>query len=175
MPSEYTHSECFSFFGTVPKNTRWSWSGRSEDGCDVSVTLWQDRFEDKGRIYRSWQSDRPGEWKSRPGFVELIENPAHAQNVNAGIVHVILAQPRDKAAVPRSIARCFPHPTLRMRVVELDEQEGTRSCSNDMNKRLVTDGERHRAFYRLAANLLISLAKIRMFFTALNSVKHKRL
>ena len=61
-----THSECFEFFGVVPKNTRWSWSGRSLDGQDVAVTLWQDRFEEKGRIYRSWKTDHPGEWRSRP-------------------------------------------------------------------------------------------------------------
>ena len=125
MPKEYTHTECFSFFGTTPRNTRWSWSARSADGADVSVTLWQDRFEDKGRIYRSWKTDRPGEWKSRPGFVELIENLAHARAHTNGIVHVIMAQARTKEASPRSIARCFPHPTLKMQVVELDQDEGT--------------------------------------------------
>jgi hypothetical protein len=125
MPKEYTHTECFAFFGTVPRNTRWSWSGRSEDGRDIAVTLWQDRFEDKGRIYRSWQSDRPGEWKSRPGFTELIDNLAHARDNNDGMVHVIMAQARDKNATPRSIARCFPHPALKMRVIELDEEQGT--------------------------------------------------
>lgn len=120
-----THSECFEFFGVVPKNTRWSWSGRSPDGHDVAVTLWQDRFEEKGRIYRSWKSDRPGEWKSRPGFVELIENLAHARNHLDGKVHVILAIAKDKEANPRSIDRSFPQPGLRMRVVEVDENEGT--------------------------------------------------
>lgn len=125
MTKGYTHTECFSFFGTVPRNTRWSWSGRSDDGREVAVTLWQDRFEEKGRIYRSWESDRPGEWKSRPGFVELIDNLAHARDHNDGLVHVILAQARDKEATPRSIARCFPQPALKMRVIELNEEEGT--------------------------------------------------
>lgn len=125
MPKQYSHSECFDFFGVVPRNTRWSWSGRSGDGKDVAVTLWQDRFEEKGRIYRSWKTDRPGEWKSRPGFVELIENLALARDNADGTVHVILAQARDKDAVPRSIARCFPQPNLKMRIVELDEEEGT--------------------------------------------------
>lgn len=119
------HSDCFAFFNVVPKNTRWSWSGRSADGQDVAVTLWQDRFEEKGRIYRSWKTDRPGEWKSRPGFVELIENLAHARNNLDGKVHVILATAKDKEAVPRSIERSFPQPNLKMRVTELDESEGT--------------------------------------------------
>jgi hypothetical protein len=125
MPKHYSHSDCFEFFGVVPRNTRWSWSGRSDDGKDIAVTLWQDRFEDKGRIYRSWNTDRPGEWKSRPGFVELIENLALARDNADGAVHVILAQARDRDANPRSIARCFPQPSLKMRVIELDEEEGT--------------------------------------------------
>jgi len=36
-----------------------------------------------------------------------------------------MAQARDKKASPRLIARCFPHPTLKMRVVELNQEEGT--------------------------------------------------
>lgn len=81
MPKKYTHTACFDYFGVVPKNIYWSWSGRSEDGKNVAVTLWQDRFEGKGRLYPSWKSDRPGEWRSRPGFVELIENLAVARKL----------------------------------------------------------------------------------------------
>jgi hypothetical protein len=125
MPREYNHSECFAFFGVVPRNPRWSWSGRSPDGDRVAVTLWQDGFEEKGRVYRSWSSDRPGEWRSRPGFVELIENLAHARDHIDGVVHVILATAKDKHARPRSIARSFPHPDLKMKVAQLDENAGT--------------------------------------------------
>lgn len=125
MAKEYNHKECFEFFGVVPRNLRWSWSGRSLDGREVAVTLWQDRFEDGARVYRSWKTDRPGEWKSRPGFAELIENLVHARDNLDGKVHVILATPKDKDASPRSIKRSFPQPQLKMRVVELDEDEGT--------------------------------------------------
>lgn len=125
MPKEYNHTECFEFFGVKPKNIFWSWSGRSDDGRDVAVTLWQDRFENQGRVYRSWKTDRPGEWKSRPGFVELIKNLAVARDRADGVVHVIVARAKDVDAQPRSIARCFPQPKLKMRVIELDEDEGT--------------------------------------------------
>ena len=125
MTRKYSHTECFEYFGTSPRNTRWSWSGRSEDGKAVAVTLWQDRFEEQGRVYRSWQTDRPGAWHSRPGFVELIENLAHARDHTEGLVHVILAKPKDPAASPRSIDRCFPQPRLKMRVVDVNEHEGT--------------------------------------------------
>ena len=125
MPKRYTHEDCFAFYNIVPRNLRWSWSGKSEDGQHVAVTLWQDRFENSGRTYRSWKTDRPGEWRSRPGFVELIDNLAHARDELGGHVHVILAQARDRDASPRSIARCFPQDKLKIRVVELDEAEGT--------------------------------------------------
>lgn len=119
------HSKAFEFFGVVPKNIRWSWSGRSPDGSTVAVRLWQDKFEDKGRLYRSWRDDEPGAWKSRPGFTELIDNLIHARDHLDGVVHVILLIAKDKTAVPRSIDRSSPAPNLKMRVVELDENDGT--------------------------------------------------
>jgi len=87
--------------------------------------LWQDGFDEKGRFYRSWTHDKPGEWRSRPGFVELIENLVHARDNLKGEVKVIIVVAKDKNANPRSIARSFPQPNLRMRVIELDENEGT--------------------------------------------------
>lgn len=119
------HSKAFEYFGVVPKNIRWSWSGRSPDGSSVAVRLWQDKFEEKGRIYRSWSDDEPGTWKSRPGFTELIENLVHARENLDGIVSVILLIAKDKDVSPRSIERSSPAPNLKMRVVELDEDAGT--------------------------------------------------
>ncbi|MBR0551051.1 hypothetical protein [Stakelama marina] len=119
------HSDAFKHFGVKPTNIRWSWSGRSDDGNTVAVRLWQDRFEDGGRIYRSSSDDKPGEWKSRPGFVELIGNLAHARDHLKGVVSVILLIAKDKDAKPRSIERSSPAPNLKMRVAELDEGEGT--------------------------------------------------
>jgi hypothetical protein len=119
------HSKAFAYFGVVPKNIRWSWSGRSPDGSRVAVRLWQDKFEEKGRLYRSWSDDEPGAWKSRPGFTELIENLVHTRDNLDGVVSVILLIAKDKNAVPRSIERSAPAPNLKMRVAELDETEGT--------------------------------------------------
>lgn len=91
----------------------------------MAVTLWQDKFENQGRTYPSWHTDVPGEWRSRPGFVELIANLATAREHADGIVHVIIAKAKNPDVAPRSIERCFPHPTLKMRVAELDTEEGT--------------------------------------------------
>lgn len=125
MARQWTHTECFEFYDVRPKNTRWSWSGRRDDGQAVAVTLWQDRFNEQGKYYRNFTTDVPGEWRSRPGFVELIENLQHARDHLHGVVRIILAKAKDANASPRSIQRSWPQPTLLMRVVALDRDEGT--------------------------------------------------
>ncbi len=121
MPKRYTHTDCFNHFGVHWKNINWSWSGKSDQ--KVAVTPWQDRFQENGSAYESWHDDVPGEWRSRPGFVELIENLAFARDHLSGVVHVIIAVAKDKVARPRSIDRSFPS-QMTMRVVNLDENEG---------------------------------------------------
>ena len=124
MAKRLTHAACFAFFGTKPKNPRWSWSERSEDGQIVAVTLWSDRFLDGGRAYKNFESDVPGEWKSRPGFVELIDNLKHAADNLDGILSVIIATPKDPKARPRSIAECYPKKEFKMRVTSLEADDG---------------------------------------------------
>jgi hypothetical protein len=122
MPKKYSHTDCFNHFGVKWKNINWSWSGRSD--ATVAVTLWQDRFLDRGTAYESWQTDVPGEWRSRPGFVELVENLAFAQDSLDGLVNVIVAVSKDKTASPRSISHCFPS-EMQMKIVALDRDQGT--------------------------------------------------
>lgn len=121
MPKKYTHTDCFNHFGVKWKNINWSWSGRSDE--KVAVTLWQDRFLEGGTAYESWKTDQPGEWRSRPGFVELIENLAFAEDHLNGVVHVIIAVAKDKNVSPRSIERSFPS-QMTMRVASHDRDEG---------------------------------------------------
>ena len=84
MAKKYSLTDCFEHFGVSCKNVQWSWSGRGAD--KVAVTLWQDRFLERGTAYENWKSDAPGEWKSRLGFVELIENLAFAEDNLGGLV-----------------------------------------------------------------------------------------
>lgn len=76
-------------------------------------------------MYRNFESDQPGEWSSRPGFVELLENLKYAEDSLSGEVRIILAKPKDADASPRSIDRCWPQPNLIMRVKALDLNAGT--------------------------------------------------
>jgi hypothetical protein len=122
MARPATPSAAYKHFGVKPKNIQWSWSGRSSD--KVAVTLWKDRFIENGTAYESWHDDVPGEWLSRPGFVELIENLAFAEDELGGIVHVIAAVAEDESAKPRTIKRSYPT-KMRMRVARLDRTQGT--------------------------------------------------
>jgi hypothetical protein len=124
MAKDWTLSQSFASLGTVPKNKRWSWSGRSADGKKVSVTLWQDLFEKGTMLYRSTASSSQESWVGSSGHLELIENLAWARDNLDGEVSVIIAVAKDKNASPRTIRECFPQPNLIMRLVELNEKSG---------------------------------------------------
>lgn len=120
MPKAWTHKECFEKYGTVPRNPRWSWSGRSPDGRVVSVTFWQDQFEAKGSIYRSSTQTKDNKWVGSPGHNELLENLAWARDNCDGEIRIIVAIAKDTKASPRSIKECFPAEGLKMRISYLN-------------------------------------------------------
>jgi hypothetical protein len=124
MAKKWTHKACFEYFGTVPKNPRWSWSGRSPDGTVVSATFWQDQFEEHGRVYRGRRRAGEQRWLESPGRAELLENLRWALDHCGGVLRIIIAIAKDKTAEPRSISECFPQPALRMRLTHLDETTG---------------------------------------------------
>lgn len=120
----WTHKACFDSYRVKPSNPRWSWSGRSDDGKSVAITVWQDRFEKGIDLYRSHTHLGENGWQSRPGHNELIRNLAWARDNCDGVVRIIIAIAEDKTASPRTIKECFPRPDILMRVVELDESSG---------------------------------------------------
>jgi hypothetical protein len=126
MPQKrYNHTQCFEHYGVKPRNVMWSWSGRSEDGGTVAVTLWQDLFEEQGRVYRIRNIDPAYDYQRQPGLAELKDNLAHALAHNDGLVRVIVAIAKDVKASPRSIKECFPADRIVMRVTDFDSEQGT--------------------------------------------------
>jgi hypothetical protein len=122
MASNYTHKQCFEEFGAIPKNPRWSWSGRSRDGKTVAVTLWQDGFTNAGKTYRT--ANKPEDrGVGTPGFNELVDNLKWARDHCDGELHIIVAKAVDVHVDPRSIAECFPS-KMKMRLTEFDETTG---------------------------------------------------
>src|SRR4051794_37777890 len=109
MRKRWTRKACFDFFGVVPRNPRWSWSGRSPEGEPpvVAVTLWQDRFTDDGRVYRS-AKQQPNH-KPSAGHKEFIENLAWARDKCGRRVRVIVAVAKDpNSTTKREIKICLP-------------------------------------------------------------------
>src|SRR4051812_830649 len=103
MRNRWTRKACFDFFGVAPRNPRWSWSGRSREGEPkvVAVTLWQDRFLEDGRVYRS-ATPRPNDkWFGSAGHKKFVENLAWARDNCGGRVRVIIAIPKDTNSIPR--------------------------------------------------------------------------
>jgi hypothetical protein len=119
-------AECFDTFGAKGANPRWSWSARSEDGKTVVLTLWKDGIRVQGQsvTYDSFDLEGSGEWQKRPGNRERIENLKWARDNCGGLFRVVITVAKDTAAIPRSIAECFPKPNLTMRLLDLNEQTG---------------------------------------------------
>lgn len=124
MAKKWTLKECHRALGTIPKNSRWSWSGRSEDGNTVCVQLWQDLFTDQGKTYATGDILAETPWVGSLGHLELVENLQWAQSHCDGKVSVIIAIAEDKDEAPRKIQECFPHLKLTMKVSMLDTTTG---------------------------------------------------
>jgi len=120
VAKRYTLTEAYAFFGIKLRNFRTSWSGRNPDDGTVAVTLWQDEFRDYGKIFRPGDIEDPD---ARLGSIELMENLRWAIDHCDSMVRVVVAAAKDLTAKQRKQRLCFPHPTMRMRIVELRERE----------------------------------------------------
>jgi hypothetical protein len=124
MPRKWTRRECFEHFGASCKNPQWSWSAKSADGRVVVMCMWQDEIKREGdrMVYQSL-TPRRGEG-NRPGAKERLENLKWAREHCDGLARVVVMRANDTKADPRSIAECFPHDKLVMRITHIDEATG---------------------------------------------------
>lgn len=125
MARTWNKTEAFQHFGTRLTNTRWSWSGISDDGQVVALVLWQDAV--KGRdgklVYRD-DEDLDAEWRQRPGHAERIRHLAHCRDELEGRFRAIIARAVDKDADPRDIASCHPQEGVWWQLDHFDEESG---------------------------------------------------
>jgi hypothetical protein len=61
---------------------------------------------------------------NRPGAKERLENLKWAREHCDGLVRVVVMRAKDTKEDPRSIAECFPHDKLVMRIIHIDEATG---------------------------------------------------
>src|SRR5258706_8749204 len=106
----WTRAGAFAQVGVRLRNNQWSWSGRSEDGQTVAITVWTDKVkrEDDSFVYR--QIAYTEAERGRPGFRELIENLRWARDHCGGLVKIVMTTAEDeKGKTPRG-ERCYPAP-----------------------------------------------------------------
>jgi hypothetical protein len=126
MTKLWSVRKAFGYFGTVPKNDRWSWSARSQNGDVVAVTWWKDQVSkrDGKLVYDKRGDPNLSEWRDRLGNRERIRDLAHARDHCDGLFRTIWAKARDRRERnPPAIER-YPDETLWMRLLELDEETG---------------------------------------------------
>jgi hypothetical protein len=121
VAKKWTKKECFAHYGTKPRNLRWSWSARSEDGKTVVVAFWQDRFTEGGRVYQSASHSGDEQWFGSAGHNELMNNLKWARNHCGGLLRTIVVVAKDMKAEPRETLECFPRDNLIMKITHLDE------------------------------------------------------
>lgn len=127
MTESWTLGRAFAFFGgAAGRNPRWSWSARSADGQTIVLTLWEDEITDDGHtVIADFFGHRNLHiWTDKPGNRERIDNLIWARDHCDGLFRVVMVRAEDTQALPRSIASLYPHQTLVMKLVELDEGTG---------------------------------------------------
>jgi hypothetical protein len=124
-------AEAFRAFGAEGKNPRWSWSARTPDG-KVVMTFWKDQmnYSSKPISYSNFGSPTLAYWQDQLGNQERIDNLKHARDHCDGLMHVVIIEAADENAVPRRIARSFPHKRLCMKLTGLNEKTGEFSAVN---------------------------------------------
>ena len=88
------------------------------------MCMWQDEIKREGErmVYQSL-TPRRGE-QNRPGAKERLDNLKWAREHCDGLARVVVMRANDTKADPRSIAECFPHDKLVMRITHIDEATG---------------------------------------------------
>ncbi|CAA6603793.1 conserved hypothetical protein [Rhodospirillaceae bacterium LM-1] len=126
----WTLKSCFEHFGAKQKNQRWSWSGRSDDGAIVVVTLWKDILKVSNGVaeYDAFGHDAE-KWIDKVGNRERLDNLKWALSHCDGIFRGIITVARDTETRPREIQECFPY-QARMKIHALNEATGEfKACS----------------------------------------------
>src|SRR5258708_30641527 len=103
----WTRAGAFAQVGVRLRNNQWSWSGRSEDGQTVAITVWTDKVkrEDDSFVYR--QIAYTEAERGRPGFRELIENLRWARDHCGGFVKNGLTKGEEEKDQSRGGERWF--------------------------------------------------------------------
>jgi hypothetical protein len=127
MAENWTLTKAFAFFyGVRARNPLWGWSARSPDGRTVVITLWEDEITRDGNtvIADMFGHERLHLWTDKLGNRDRIKNLVWARDRCDGLFRVVMTVAKDTKARPRAIAKCYPHKTLVMKLIKLNENTG---------------------------------------------------
>jgi hypothetical protein len=126
MARNWTLADAFAYDGAIARNSRWGRSARSPDGRTVVITLWDDEIDDDGNtvVADMFGHERLHLWKHKLGNRDRIKNLVWARDRCDRLFRVVMVTAKDSKASPRSIAKLYPHKTLVMKLVRLDENTG---------------------------------------------------
>ncbi len=129
MREYWNKTTSFAHFGITLVNTRWSWSGKTEDDSVVAVVLWQDGVKGRnGDLTYDDTEDPNAEWRDRPGSKERTANLKICRDSLGGRFRAVIAVAADVAVDPRQIERCFPQKDVFWELVDFDDTTGAFSA-----------------------------------------------
>jgi len=131
LPRQWSKTEAFAHYDVEMENTRWSWSGVSEDGRSAVVVLWADgiKRDQAGNWIYEDDKDLDAEWRRRPGHSARVRHLAHIQNQLGGKFNAVIARAEDTKASPRQIASCYPHEGVVWTLTMFDPDTGAFAAS----------------------------------------------
>ncbi len=117
--------EAYAALGAVLKNERWAWSGRSEDGRTVVVTLWADKLREVpgGSRYDLFEAPDLEAWRTKRGNRERIRDLVHARDACEGLFKVVIGR-ENQAGDAMLEGSVYEVSDLTMRLIDLDETTG---------------------------------------------------
>lgn len=126
MPRQWSKTDAFAHYGVEMENTRWSWSGVSDDGQFAVLVLWADnvRRDAEGNFIYEDNKDLDAEWRRRPGHTARVRHLLHVRDQLAGKFNAIIARAEDRNASPRKIQSCYPHKGVVWRLTNFDPSTG---------------------------------------------------
>jgi hypothetical protein len=126
MSRRWSKTDAFAHYDVEMENTRWSWSGISDDGRSAVLVLWADRVrrDPSGNFIYEDDKDLDAAWGRRPGHSARVRHLIHVRDELGGRFNAIIARAEDVNASPRKIDSCYPHEGVIWTLTKFDPSSG---------------------------------------------------
>lgn len=115
-------AEEFAKLGVKLQNSQWSWSGKSDDGDTVALTLWRHKITNGGKFYCD---DVKEIAQLNLGAKYRIEHLKYAKEKLGGRFKAVIAVAKDEAAELLLAKRYYAWQGVEWRIEDFDESTGS--------------------------------------------------